>query len=481
MTILTSSRTDLLERVSPAQWQIACDRERVIRPILKLQRGRRASAVAAAAQELGCSLRKIYALVAAFEKDPRPSSLLLKQEGRPKADVGPGSAAEVVRARKIEIVWLTEVKPEKPSLVPGVAAVCNSAAKERPEGSTSSYKAFDLVRGKFATAGARNTLLINSTPSDPLSVERSLLNGFPSPTKSRQLPTGCQPWPVTPSPLLHETLNSWLFRIAVFHEVSWDDLLQDFSPDCCVDTDFDLTPPTGFAEWLSAKTHVPASDIRGMSLTAFVPTILDGLTPETANLTSYIGVHRVLSDPTEPLVKYDAVPWFDRDWMRRWGCRQCLLAAGIAYSQLSWLLPWMLTCAAHGCFLEKLILFPGLGWEPLQDPTIRVRLLGGSVFPRRPPTAAHLRLDRVTWQALTTNKICWQGVEIESGRWLRTVRTTIEELMRIRADPTSLGSRMLVHWDSADVVPPDLSGALYERLKFPQRALVMAAAAEALR
>src|SRR5208283_1134727 len=95
------------------QWQEACRRETVIRPLAEQGRVSRQEA-AAAAERLGVGLSLLYELVARFRRRPQTSSLAPGVRGRAASSRSLDPRVEVLVASAIKEVYL---RPERPRLI----------------------------------------------------------------------------------------------------------------------------------------------------------------------------------------------------------------------------------------------------------------------------------------------------------------------------------------------------------------------------
>jgi|SRR5271165_854024 len=95
------------------QWQEACRREAVIRPLAEQDPVSRQEAVAAAKQ-LGISPRLVYRLVARFRRRPQTSSLVPGVRGRAARSRSLDPRVEALVASAIKEVYL---RPERPRLI----------------------------------------------------------------------------------------------------------------------------------------------------------------------------------------------------------------------------------------------------------------------------------------------------------------------------------------------------------------------------
>lgn len=112
-----------------------------------------------------------------------------------------------------------------------------------------------------------------------------------------------------------ESPSSWLGRIGREYGLTWEELLQPVGSEKFeAGTDLDGDPPDALVGWLSYSTGQAPSRIRAMTLSGYVPTLLDGLTPQTGTLTGYVSRIRLISRLDEPVAGLDITPWIDHRW-----------------------------------------------------------------------------------------------------------------------------------------------------------------------
>jgi len=252
-----------------------------------------------------------------------------------------------------------------------------------------------------------------------------------------------RPWPVVPPPQPDESLSSWLGRIGREYGLSGEELLQPVeSEKFKVGVDLDENPPDALVGWLSDKTGQATDRIRAMTLSGYVPTLLDGLAPQTATLTGYVSRIRLISRLDEPVVGLDITPWIDHRWGTAWGCTACLAGDAFPYRRLHWRLPWMLTCPIHKCFLRQALVEAGYGWLPIASPLNRV-----------PLEAELVHLDHATYQAVTLGRVNKPDGQILGGVWVRLLRAVIEEVARFPPDATPRGTGIAELWDDLGIRP----------------------------
>lgn len=278
-------------------------------------------------------------------------------------------------------------------------------------------------------------------------------------------------WPVVPPPRADESLSSWLERIGGAYGLTGLDLLApDWKDAWVAGTGIDGDPPEPLIRWLARKTGLGPRRIRAMTLSGYVPFLLDGLTPPAASLTSYVARFRLVSRQDEPIVGVETVPWLDARWGMMWGCSACLAADAVPYRRRHWRVPWMLTCPLHGGFLEEVLVTPGRSWTAFAAP-----------FGRASPERELVRLDRATHQAVTRGVVDGPQGHIRGGAWVRLLRTVLEELVRLAPEDSPRGRGLAELWDDLGVAPPPaLRPSPYEALPPQQKLKRMRAAALAL-
>lgn len=184
--------------MADAAWQVARDRERVIRPLVLEPRayGGRGEQLAAAAEALDVSQPYLYRLLRAYQADPRTQSLLSKRSG-PKGGVRRLDAqVEAIIEEEIQTNYLRLLKPKKSGLLKGIHARCKAAGLPKParetvdlrlaaiskreqtkrrQGAKKARKAFDPIRGSLEAERPLQIVQIDHTPADVMAVEPDTL------------------------------------------------------------------------------------------------------------------------------------------------------------------------------------------------------------------------------------------------------------------------------------------------------------------
>lgn len=228
-------------------------------------------------------------------------------------------------------------------------------------------------------------------------------------------------WPVHPASTPGEALSSWLTRIAKCYRATVEALAFDIGYSLDRDTDLDLEPPQGFVEQVAVRTGVSVDQIQKMSISGFVPWLLDHMAPGPDAFTPYARQLSVVlpegrrADRT--VAKWRAwVPATSKPQQR--ACPQCVAESTPPHPyQLMWSLPLMLSCPEHHCRLE-----------PHEGP-----LWYYYSWYENPPepqqvSAAIRAMDARTWQALTAGSVDLPRRRVHAGVWFRLLRTLIDEL-----------------------------------------------------
>ncbi|MEA2730711.1 MAG: putative transposase [Acetobacteraceae bacterium] len=131
MTALQPSNTASVHAPSEKEWAEAVKKEAVIRPLAEGSKIGRA-AVEAAAQALGLSVPRIYALVYAFRSQPATTSMLLRRPGQAAGARRLDPAIDALVEAAIDAIYLTPERPTVKRLLRQVRQDCLAAGLKAP-------------------------------------------------------------------------------------------------------------------------------------------------------------------------------------------------------------------------------------------------------------------------------------------------------------------------------------------------------------
>jgi putative transposase len=128
---LQPSNTASVHAPSEKEWAEAVKKEAVIRPLAEGSKIGRA-AVEAAAQALGLSVPRIYALVYAFRSQPATTSMLLRRPGQAAGARRLDPAIDALVEAAIDAIYLTPERPTVKRLLRQVRQDCLAAGLKAP-------------------------------------------------------------------------------------------------------------------------------------------------------------------------------------------------------------------------------------------------------------------------------------------------------------------------------------------------------------
>jgi putative transposase len=131
VTALQPSNTASVHAPSEKEWAEAVKKEAVIRPLAEGSKIGRA-AVEAAAQALGLSVPRIYALVYAFRSQPATTSMLLRRPGQAAGARRLDPAIDALVEAAIGAIYLTPERPTVKRLLRQVRQDCLAAGLKAP-------------------------------------------------------------------------------------------------------------------------------------------------------------------------------------------------------------------------------------------------------------------------------------------------------------------------------------------------------------
>ncbi|QRN55589.1 TniQ family protein [Dyella caseinilytica] len=219
-------------------------------------------------------------------------------------------------------------------------------------------------------------------------------------------------WPLHPLPLEGEAITSWIVRIARQYGTEWDVLLhRTFGWPDTTYVDADTQIPHWVIRGLSAKTGVPASDIRLMTLAGQWDRLLTDTTVPTPK--EYLSRYEILfSDETQKPHHYNGwQPWRPDRWIL-FACRECVAENGEGFYRLIWRLPMLRSCPIHGQLLERAV-FSGEETRWVDGPQLA--------------TPAIRLMDALTWQGWTQGYVDLKRRRVSVAEWLCMLRCLIEE------------------------------------------------------
>lgn len=232
-------------------------------------------------------------------------------------------------------------------------------------------------------------------------------------------------------------MSSWLYRIASCYHLDVSDLLQHdlgFDPV----HDLDMRPPAALLEMLAQRSGVELDLLHRMTLASWTPWLLDSLDPEPSAFETYAYQFSVLlplhKRPTRVVTNWTA--WRPKQAVRR-ACPECISQTENQVLLLMWQLPLLLSCPQHGCWLEPYVGVAEefIGWEAEDK------------LPRQ-ASEAITKMDRRTWQALTTGQVELPNRSIHAGLWFRLLRTVLEELNTPLSRCSSQAKDIRFIWES---------------------------------
>lgn len=237
-----------------------------------------------------------------------------------------------------------------------------------------------------------------------------------------------QRWPLHPQPQAHESLSSWVFRLAQAYEMSWEAFFcEALGRDPVEAPVLDRQAPASLVQTLSVRTGAPPERIWSMTLASYVPWIIDTLDDQdSACLSTYATQYRTLIRRQKPWMSQGlynpksgryCLPWLgESDSDELAVCPACLRTDRIPYLRLFWRLVLMESCPRHGCLLAEVA-----GLDPLTHPRTQVWINSAD--------RDLLTVDRLSLQAVTRGVVRMKGGEcMPATVYVRFLRSLIEEL-----------------------------------------------------
>ncbi|MET8317495.1 TniQ family protein [Rhodococcus erythropolis] len=292
-------------------------------------------------------------------------------------------------------------------------------------------------------------------------------------------------WPLHPQPHTGEALTSWLRRIGNLYEISnYAQLVSEIHPDIA-GSDLDRDIPDAAARMLAARSTVELDQLQQMSLSGWVPWLLDSTDPAECDFDTYVHQLSVLIPPqlsrddrsrrapTEP----GWLPWVT-DAPNDRVCPVCI-GAGNADAVISVKLIWQLalvaSCPEHRCSLEPCHVVPGqiVFWDRSVCP------LGEDLGPT-PVHSTVTALDRRTTAALTEGSAALPRARVHAGLWFRMLRTLIDEICIPLGKAGTYARDLRLIWECAGDRPPRALTCPFEYLNRADQTRILAGATAAI-
>lgn len=279
--------------------------------------------------------------------------------------------------------------------------------------------------------------------------------------------------PIHPQPLPQEALSSWLWRLADAYDMGVSEFAEAALGINRPDIELvDFWPSAALIKKLAERTGVPSGRIRAMTIAAYVPYLLDSLTPQNGIFSNYCCQFGAFENPAQrirPVRSAWWLPWLSGDLAggRMVGCIHCLRSDRRRFGRLHWRANWMASCPEHGVLLQAA--------SPAEQ----------SEYPAPIESDAVLAtLDGLTLQAVTKGRVRLPGGRIvHGGLWLRVLRGVIDEICRPRRMKDPARPSVEAAWAAADLPYRHALGrwGIYEKLGRLERANVLKVAALAMR
>lgn len=282
-------------------------------------------------------------------------------------------------------------------------------------------------------------------------------------------------WPLHPRPQLHESLSSWLCRLAKEYNLSVDELLSNtLSTQSLSSRLIDRDPPDHLIAKLTAYTGLDDRSIRAMTLQVYVPWIIDTLDNNNSEcLKQYATQYRTLLPSKVRWIissrirkRYSknniyCLPWILEPYGREYPlCVECLRTDPIPYKRIFWRLGIMASCPIHQCLLDA--------------SDYRVARLIPACIPIEPADENLLYVDKLTLQALTIGEVTLANERTMSAAvYVRFLRSLIAEICCPFSIARRCNDMLLDIWDHVDIDfmfwRKSLRSMPFERLSLPQR------------
>jgi hypothetical protein len=286
-------------------------------------------------------------------------------------------------------------------------------------------------------------------------------------------------WPLHPQPQPHESLSSWISRLAKEYKLSSDALLNNISIKPLRHHLIDRDPPDELIMALAACTGVHETNIRAMTLQSYVPFIIDTLDINSSEcLKHYATQYRTLLLPKIKWMSSGVrkrykkkntyrLPWILEPYGKEYSvCIECLRTDVVPYDRIYWRLGIMTSCPIHQCLLE-----PSDYWVARWVPKDIIV---------KPADENLLAVDKLTFRALTVGEVTLtNGCSMNAAVYVRFLRSLIEEIF---CRPSQVRKCRYILLDIWEQLETNLESWyrfkrawLFELLTFPQRCDVLKA------
>ncbi|WP_315771892.1 TniQ family protein [Rhodococcoides kroppenstedtii] len=289
------------------------------------------------------------------------------------------------------------------------------------------------------------------------------------------------PWPLHPPPRPQEALTSWMRRTCTYYGLARPaDLLPGFE---ISGLDMDRYVPEPLLAHLAAHSTVPVPRLRSMTLSGWIPWLLDDTDPARCDFDTYVHQFSVLL-PAD-LATHDRLcrtpaggtwlPWVSEQRTR--ACPVCVdeleCTADIGVT-LVHQLSLLTSCPAHGCRLEFCTVLPGRAvlWDRTASDE-RLRPI--------PVSQEVARLDRRSARALTSGWVQLDRDRVHAAVWFRVLRSVVDDVCTPLCRSGRWSTVLSAIWNSTGHPrPPQASRMVFEHLRWTERERVVAAAASAI-
>lgn len=234
-------------------------------------------------------------------------------------------------------------------------------------------------------------------------------------------------WPLHPQPYPDEALSSWINRLAATYGVDPIEFLGFEFGHLMEREQFeliDINPPYSLLEGLAERTGIELSEIRALTAQAYVPLLIDSLTPLPGYYADYTCQFNLIIHRKKPLNRNveNWIPWLTmKRFLKTQGCKACIDEDKEPYIRLYWRFPWMMSCPKHGLLLKDVRLFS----MPLNWKMQAIWIEGAE--PQEAPEILS-RMDAITLKAVTLGVTKIPAGNMHGGVWLRMLRAILEEL-----------------------------------------------------